>query len=123
MDINISKSKILRIADGDTPVCDIRWLDLTKTCRVRMAAMYAPELTEAGGIESRDYLATILTPNLQVFIQCHIVDGRGRPLGTIYLSKTATVSVNQMMIDAGHATPVKLTTQIAQIKKALDYAP
>ncbi len=88
-----------------------------------MASMYAPELSETGGIESRDYLASILTPQLQIFVQCHIIDGRGRPLGTIYLSKTATKSVNQMMIDAGHATPVRLTTQIAQIKKALDYAP
>ncbi len=122
MDINILKCQILRIADGDTPVCNIRWLDLHKITRVRMASINAPELSnpDGSGIVARDFLKTILTEGLQVFIQCHIVDNYGRALGTIYLSNRATKSVNQMMIDAGHATPVRLTTQIAQIKKALE---
>ncbi len=119
MDINIQKAQILRISDGDTVVCNIRWLDLTKTCRVRMASMYAPELTEAGGVESRNYLASILTPQLQIFVQCHIVDKFARPLGTVYLSQKVTKSVNQMMVDAGHAKPLNIKTQIAQIKRGL----
>jgi endonuclease YncB( thermonuclease family) len=120
MDINVLKATILRVSDGDTPICNIRWLDMSKTARVRMASMNAPELSnpDASGIAARDYLATILTPGLQVFILCHIVDNFGRPLGTIYLSKTATKSVNQMMVEANHAKPLSLATQISLIKKS-----
>ncbi len=121
MDINILKASIVRISDGDTIVCNIRWLDMSKTTRVRMASMYAPELSnpDGSGIVARDYLASILPVGLQVFIQCHILDAFGRPLGTIYLSPRATKSVNQMVIDAGHASPIKLTTQISRIKRQL----
>ncbi len=94
MDINILKASIVRISDGDTIVCNIRWLDMSKTTRVRMASMYAPELSnpDGSGIAARDYLKTLLPDGLQVFIQCHILDSYGRPLGTIYLSPRATKS-------------------------------
>jgi len=121
MDMNINKATVLRVSDGDTVVCNIRWLDISKTCRVRMASINAPELSEpdGSGIAARDYLKTILTEGLQVFVQCHIVDNFGRPLGTIYLSQRSVKSVNQMMVDAGHAYNVSLKAQIAQIKKSL----
>jgi len=123
MDVNILKGKIIRVHDGDTPIVQICWLDVFKVCRVRMASMNAPELSnpDGSGIKARDYLASILTVGLEVLVQCYIVDNYGRPLGTIYLSQKATKSVNQMMIDSGNAVPMGLKTQIRKIKKELEY--
>ena len=123
MNINILKSTVVRVHDGDTAVLAIEWLDLTKTSRVRFAGINCPELTnpDGSGIKALDYTNSLLPVGLVVYVESHIVDNYGRVLGTIYLTKDATTSVNQMILDNNHAVPMSIERQMSLYTHELSY--
>jgi endonuclease YncB( thermonuclease family) len=108
--------KVVDVYDGDT--CKVVFKAKGKIYRwnVRMYGYDSPEmrvslskpdreLIKARAIEARDHLINLVQkPNQLVYIRCGEFDKYGRLLGTLYLSKDIEVSVNEMMINAGHGT-------------------
>lgn len=103
-------ASIVRIIDGDTLVLDI---DLGLSVwrhneHIRLAGINAPELANAGGKESRDYLRALLPIGTTVKITT-TKDRRekyGRYLGTISLPNSLPGdTVNARMWKTGHASP------------------
>lgn len=79
---------------------------LTFTAHVRLLGIDAPELPSAAGVAARDFLRSLLPVGTQCTIATHLDRGDkyGRILGTVSLRGQQT-SVNQQMLDAGHAVP------------------
>lgn len=79
---------------------------------IRLIGMNAPELSQIGGKEARDYLRTLCPPGTAVRIQTfkNKEDKYGRWLGKVYLpshdGRPDAQCVNDMMIEAGHATVI-----------------
>lgn len=116
------KAKVINVYDGDTATVAVKWLDITKTCRVRFASINTSELNSkdptelAKAVLAQQRLAGLLPIGSSIIIQSHIVDKFGRILGTIYLSQNDTVSVNDMMVNEGLAKRVNLSAQIREIE-------
>jgi len=100
------------VYDGDTIRADIDcgfgiW---TANQSLRLLGIDAPELGKPGGKEARDYLRTLLPVGQEVVVRT-VKDGTekyGRLLATINRIddwEWHSVTVNQRMIDAGHAVP------------------
>ena len=78
------------------------------TDAIRVRGINAPELSQPGGKEARDFLSALIPAGTRIRIQTfkNKRDKYGRWLGDLFLENSdGTKSVNQMMIDAGHATP------------------
>ena len=109
--------KVVDVYDGDT--CKVVFEIKGKIYKwnVRMHGYDSPEMRvssqnpnreamKANAIEARDYLINLVQkPNQVVYINCGEFDKYGRLLGTLYLSKNKNISVNQMMVNAGHGVP------------------
>jgi endonuclease YncB( thermonuclease family) len=91
---------------------------------LRIASVYAPELSQPGGYEARDWLEQFIrqlppkdwgmvTVTHRRMTSDNDVKSLDRWVGELYVSYgTATVrDVGQLIIDAGHATRVKLGTE------------
>lgn len=109
------RAQVVEIVDGDTVKLDV---DLGFSIRQRMTlrlyGINAPEMvgaTRAKGEAARDYLAKLIPADSFVTIRTHKdkSDKYGRILAEIYapgaLTHDTVYSVNQAMIDAGHAVP------------------
>lgn len=96
---------LLKIVDGDTVHvrvdlgCDVR-IDLT----LRLAGIDAPEMSTTAGVAARDYITTLLKGPLIVQTVKDRKEKYGRYLATIFVGGS-TVSVNQQMLESGHAVP------------------
>ena len=107
------KATILEVVDGDSVKTD---LDLGCGVRIRMAirldGIDAPEVvgeSRATGLAARDHLVSLIS-NKTVFVATRKdkAEKYGRLLGTFFLTvedKIAGRSVNQAMVEAGHARP------------------
>lgn len=109
--------KVVDIYDGDT--CKVVFKVKNKLYRwnVRMLGYDSPEMRvssqnpqreviKANAVKARDYLIDLVKkPNQLVYISCGEFDKYGRLLGTLYLSKNKDISINQMMVNAGHGKP------------------
>jgi micrococcal nuclease len=97
-----------RVVDGDT--VDL-WVDLgfrvTTKKRFRLASIDAPEMrgkTHAAGIEAKNRLRSLIIGAGEGLTVASEKTGKwGRWLGTLY--DASGNSINQRMIDEGHATP------------------
>ena len=96
--------------DGDTITLNI---DLGRRQysidSIRLIGMNAPELSQPGGYEARDFLRFMCPQGTEVRIQTfkNKNDKYGRWLGKVYLPTEGGVDcVNDMMMAAGHATAI-----------------
>ena len=79
---------------------------------IRLLGINAPELSQAGGKEAREYLRFLCPIGQSVRIQTfkNKNDKYGRWLGKVYLpspyeADPRMIEVNQRMLDTGHAKP------------------
>jgi micrococcal nuclease len=104
--------KVTKIVDGDTIDVDIDLgFDISFTSRVRLAGIDTPEsrtadkMEKALGLEAKDYLKKSIDAAKTVVIKTEKMDSSekyGRILGWVFLDGAET-SINQKMIDDGHA--------------------
>lgn len=108
------KSKLVRVIDGDTIVCDIdlgfdMWI---KNEHVRLLGLDAPEtrtkdlVEKANGMESKLWLESILYGKNIVLETVYDSGGKyGRTLATIWVEEEPDlyINVNLKMIDEGFA--------------------
>ena len=104
------QATVISIHDGDTMTLDI---DMGRRLRtddsIRLYGINAPELSQAGGREARDYLRTLCpigsTVRLRTFKNQE--DKYGRWLGKVYIvspiDNDSTICVNDLLVSSGHA--------------------
>ena len=96
---------VLSIHDGDTMTLRI---DMGRRIyiedSIRLHRINAPELSQAGGKESRDYLRHLVPIGSTVRVQTfkNVEDKYGRWLGDVYLD---CLQINEKMIEAWQARP------------------
>jgi endonuclease YncB( thermonuclease family) len=74
--------------------------------KIRMACIDAPEMKQAGGPESRDYLRSMLPDNAEVVLMISDTDQYGRSVAEVYVPQPNSreeTAVNGEMVRAGHA--------------------
>ena len=89
---------VIRVLDGDT-------LDVEGGIRVRLVLVDAPELSEFGGSEARDYLTSLCLGSLALIDEDDFQiggDPYGRVLAVVYCGGT---NANAAMISSDHANP------------------
>ena len=92
------------VHDGDTfrAVADLT----NEEIRVRMACIDAPELKQAGGVESRDFLRKMLPDGKEVILSIAETDRFGRSVAEVFVpirNSQEEIAVNGEMVAAGHA--------------------
>lgn len=98
------EAEVLSIHDGDTMTLKI---DMGRRIyiqdSIRFYRINAPELSQAGGKESRDYLRIKVPLGSRVRIQTfkNANDKYGRWLGDVWIGD---ICLNDLMVTAGHAT-------------------
>lgn len=104
------KATVKKIVDGDTLVAEVDMgFDIRATKYVRLHGVNAPELNSTdpaariSAQASKDFLSSILPVGTEFWVDSKKLDPYKRPIAVIYLPKNLAISVNQMMIDAGHA--------------------
>lgn len=100
------KAKLVRIIDGDTVELEV---DLGFKVWVkdsfRLAHINAPEKKEGQPyIDARSHLAILIAPDADLTVKTQRQEKYGRWLAEI-ITGSDTVTVNQKMLDAGHAKP------------------
>jgi endonuclease YncB( thermonuclease family) len=100
---------IRSIYDADTCRADI---DLgfgiwTANQSIRLYGIDAPELGTPEGRVARDYLRTLMPVGSTVLLRTHKDEAEkyGRWLGQIWLHDGDVLSINQQLVDTGHAKP------------------
>ncbi len=88
--------EVTRVIDGDT-------LDVEGGLRIRLVLVDAPELSESGGLEARDYLTDLCLGTLALIDEDDFQisdDPYGRILAVVYCGGT---NANAALISSGHA--------------------
>jgi len=117
----IYEATVVRHVDGDTTVMDIdqgmnQW---ARNQYIRYAGINAPELSTQEGKDALYYLESLIDPGSFLWlatIEYHEFEKYGRVLAAVYLDAPDTIpwknaalkdlmngSINQAMIDMGHA--------------------
>lgn len=102
---------VLSVHDGDTMTLNI---DMGRRIytndSIRLYRINAPELSQAGGKEAREYLRTLCPIGSKVRVRTfkNAEDKYGRWLGDVYIpseydSDPKAVCVNDVMVKTGHA--------------------
>lgn len=99
--------KLKRVIDGDTIVADIDlgfgvWLP-DRRCRI--AHIQAPEITQPGGVEAKEYLEGLIKDVPLTVEVVQRVDKYGRPLIKLFAWER---DVGALMLSNGHAIPYGL---------------
>lgn len=100
------EARLVRVVDGDTVLLNVRLgFYMTAEIRFRLAAINAPRLQDAGleGEMARDWLHAALQGEA-IVVESRKTEKYGRWLGYLYTPGN-TKSINQQMVDAGHAKP------------------
>lgn len=102
-------AKMEKVIDGDTVVATIDvGFDLYVKKYIRLAGINAPELNStdevvrAKAAEAKLFLESILPVGSLFVVNSKKLDPYRRPIAEIYLPGNI-ISINQQMIDAGHA--------------------
>lgn len=101
--------KVVDIYDGDTCKIVFELNNCLYKWNIRMAGYDSPEIRiskddpkreekKLKGLEARDYLRNLILDKI-VYIKCGDFDKYGRLLGTIFINKKDTISVNELMIN------------------------
>jgi endonuclease YncB( thermonuclease family) len=89
---------VTSVHDGDS--LRVRCPGHQKTIPVRLDQVDAPEIKQAHGIKSRDYLRSVCVVGKPIVIETHGLDQYKRTLGTV---SCGGVNANAAMVGAGHA--------------------
>ena len=112
----VYRASVVHVVDGDTVDIDVHLgFDVTVRSRFRLEGIDAPESYGARasdeGRAAKQYLADTIPPGTAVVVRT-LKDRRekyGRYLAEVYLlgadGQPLDTSVNQMLVDAGHARP------------------
>ena len=104
--------KVIGVIDGDTII-------LENKTRLRLRQIDAPELTNCGGEEAKEFI-NLLVNGKFVTIKEQIPDQMGRAMALIYVGK---ILVNEKLLDAGWARyHSDQTTKTTILKKVADTA-
>ena len=107
--------KVVDIYDGDSCRVVFKNNNIINKWNVRMNGYDSPEIRPSKKLENRDeikkkaieakkYLKSlIMNDNQLVYLKCFDFDKYGRLLGEIYINKTDTESVNDLMIKNNYA--------------------
>ncbi len=90
--------KVTSVHDGDS--MRVRCPGHQKTIPVRLDQIDAPEINQAHGTKSRDYLRSVCAIGTQVVIKEPELDQYNRTLGQVYCNG---VDVNAVMVKSGSA--------------------
>ena len=85
------------VSDGDT-VTVVNKVT-SKSVKVRLFGIDAPEITQEYGLESKEYLMSLIKDK-NVIIKGNTYDRYNRLLGTIYVDD---ININEMMVKTGNA--------------------
>ena len=85
------------ISDGDT--ITVTNNKTNKKVKVRLFGIDAPEKTQEYGLESKEYLMSLIKDKV-IIVKGKTYDKYGRLLGTIYIGG---MNVNEMMVQTGNA--------------------
>ena len=102
-------SKSWRVKPGSVYDGDTFWAiaDVTnEEVKIRMACIDAPEMKQAGGKESRDFLRSMLPDNAEVVLMISDTDQYGRSVAEVFApvpNSQEEIAVNGEMIVAGMA--------------------
>ena len=104
------KATLRRIVDGDTLICAVDLgFKVYSTQRVRLYGINTPETKTRNqeqkkkGYAAKDRLTEIMESVETFYLESHEVGKYGRCLGSLFLQQDFDKSVNQMLIDEGHA--------------------
>ena len=102
------RATVIRVVDGDTVDLDIDLgFFMTTRQRIRLAHIDAPEKRgqcKHAGIGAMRFLEKMLATEKPLYVRTTKTGKFGRWLGELWIECDA-VSVNQQMIDTGHALP------------------
>ena len=101
-----TKVKVSRIIDGDTVdvLAGGGLFKRTKSERLRLYGIDAPESNQQGGTASTNYLAKLIRPGSKIWMERAGTDQYGRTIALLYPRRSARFdSFNHRMIRAGHA--------------------
>ena len=92
------------VHDGDTfrAIADVT----NEEIKIRMACIDAPEMKQAGGPESRDFLRRMLPDNQKIFLMISEKDQYGRSVAEVFApvpNSREEIAVNGEMVRAGQA--------------------
>lgn len=102
-------AKCVEVYDGDSITIAIYVFNNFYKFKVRLLEINSPEIRtrdlveKTRGIFARDYLRNKILHKM-IIIECGKFDKYGRLLGTIFI-EDEDISINQQMIDGGHAVP------------------
>lgn len=108
---------VLKVVDGDTCVLDVQLgFDVNHKAKFRLFGINTPESfgkeASAAGHAAKARLCELLPDGCKVFVRSHKdkADKYGRLLAEVYLlavdgSPLVVGSVNQLLVDEGHAKP------------------
>jgi len=113
------RAKVMRVHDGDTVT--LRWTERNFDFPIRFINIASPEISERGGIESRDWLENkVLNAEVDIHItKENRVDKWGRLLGNVMFNG---IDLGEEEIFAGHAIPwsrVKEQVPIPDFRKEM----
>lgn len=93
------------VHDGDTfrALLDLGF-NVRLSTLIRIEGINAPELAEAAGLLSRDFVKGVLPPGCKVRVTSRRLDKYGRCQGVVYLADGS--DLGSMILKAGHARPL-----------------
>ena len=104
------KAILRRIVDGDTLICDVDLgFKVYSTQRVRLYGINTPESRTRNleekkrGLAAKDRLTEIMGSVETFYLESHEIGKYGRCLGSLFLQEDLGKSVNQMLVEEGHA--------------------
>lgn len=101
----VRRAKILQITDGDTVVLSTDLgCEIFVTMKCRLSGINAPEKNVQAGKDAKKFIESLLSVGDEITIKTYKDEKEkyGRYLAVLFIP-TSTISVNQQMIDAGHA--------------------
>ena len=110
MNLFVYKATLRRIVDGDTLICDVDLgFKVYTTQRVRLYGINTHESRTRNleekkrGLAAKDRLIEIMGSVDSFYLESHETGKYGRCLGSLFLSDNFEKSVNQQLVEEGHA--------------------
>lgn len=101
------KGRVDEVVDGDTVKIVFAFLGYYFCWRCRLARINAPEIDSDAGIESKNYLESLILGKI-IKVECKDFDKYGRVLVELFIYKEKDlICINNLMVDNGYAVNYK----------------
>jgi micrococcal nuclease len=108
-DLYLYKMLVMRVIDGDTvELCVDLGFEISRIETFRLAGIDAPEMSTKEGQDAKHFLMDLLDDYSGSLILDSTKDHKdkyGRYLATILVTIPGKSTINQMMVEGGHAKP------------------